>query len=208
MAGDATKIRVWESGDVFVWDPKVTHDATTAIPKDALTALPAGWKPCGLMLGDPGVSMTRSVERTDVNSWQQGRVLERIKSPKVDITFTLLEDNEVSLDLIGQEDVPSVKKRFLALEFVDDSGNVKRWYTVAEARLFVNNDSQQQDVKGREISASLVPVAGKLWKIQESAAPKAAPAVAGAAAGTPAVGASGTPAAGATAGATGGSTGP
>jgi hypothetical protein len=165
MAGDATKIKVLDSGDVYVWDPATTYAPATAKPADTTTALNAGWKPCGLMLGDPGVAMTRSIERTDVNSWQQGRVLERLKNPKVDINFTLLEDNAVTLDLVGQEDVPTVKMRYLLLEFMDDSGAKERWVTLAEARLFVASDAMTQDVKGREITASLVPVAGKYWTI-------------------------------------------
>ena len=165
MAGDATKIKVLDSGDVYVWDPATTYAPATAKPADTTTALNAGWKPCGLMLGDPGVAMTRSIERTDVNSWQQGRVLERLKNPKADLSFTLLEDNAVTLDLVGQEDVPTVKKRYLLLEFMDDSGAKERWVTLAEARLFVASDAMTQDVKGREITASLVPVAGKYWTI-------------------------------------------
>jgi hypothetical protein len=165
MAGDATKIKVLDSGDVYVWDPATTYAPATAKPADTTTALNAGWKPCGLMLGDPGVAMTRSIERTDVNSWQQGRVLERLKNPKLDLSFTLLEDNAVTLDLVGQEDVPTVKKRYLLLEFMDDSGAKERWVTLAEARLFVASDAMTQDVKGREITASLVPVAGKYWTI-------------------------------------------
>jgi len=170
MAGSAQNIKVLDSGDVYVWDPATAYVANTAKPADTTTALAAGWKPCGLMLGDPGVAMTRSIERTDVNSWQQGRVLERLKNPKVDINFVLLEDNAVTLDLVGQEDVPTVKKRYLLLEFMDDSGAKERWVTLAEARLFVASDTMQQDVKGREITASLVPVAGKYWTIVRPAA--------------------------------------
>jgi hypothetical protein len=180
MAGDASNIKVWETGDVYIFDHTKTYDPATAIPADAGTPLHVGadWHPCGLMMGDPGVGMTRSVERTDVNSWQQGRVLERIKNPKSDISFTLLEDNETTLWLVGQEEVPSVKKAYVALEFVDDNGHVKRWFSLAEVRLFVGTDNQTQDVKGREVTGSLVPVAGKYWKIQQTATPastKAAP---------------------------------
>lgn len=177
MAGDASNIKVWETGDVYIFDPQKTYDAATAIPADVGTPLHVGtdWKPCGLMMGDPGVGMTRSVERTDVNSWQQGRVLERVKNPKSDISFTLLEDNETTLWLVGQEDVPSVKKAHIVCEFVDDNGHVKRWFSLAEVRLFVATDNQTQDVKGREVTGSLVPVAGKYWKIQQTAPAVKAP---------------------------------
>lgn len=168
MAGDATKIRVWESADVYIWDSTKPYTAASA-PKDTTTALSADWKPAGLMLGDPGVGMNRSIERTDVNSWQQGRVLERLKNPKADLSFTLLEDNPVTMDLVDQASVPTVKKRYLLLEFIDDNGAKKRWVSLAEVRLFVSTDNQTQDVRGREITGSLVPVAGKYWAILEPA---------------------------------------
>jgi hypothetical protein len=186
MAGDATQIKVWDSGDVYIWDPAKPFVAATGTPKDTTAALPADWKPAGLMLGDPGVGMSRSVERTDVNSWQQGRVLERIKNPKADLAFTLLEDNATVMELVAQEDVPSVKKRYILLDFLDDAGNRKLWVSLAEVRLFVSTDNQTQDVKGREITGSLVPVAGKYWKILEGKAPAVAPKAGAPAGGTPA----------------------
>jgi len=165
MAGDASLIKVRESGDVFIWDPGTAYVPGTSAPVDSSVALATGWKAAGLMLGDPGVGITRSIERTDVNSWQQGRVLERLKNPKVDLNFTLLEDNPTVLDLVGQDSVPTVSKRYLLLEFLLEDGKKERWISKAEARLFVASDDLGQDVKGREISASLVPVAGKYWTI-------------------------------------------
>ena len=167
MAGDASNIRVWESGDVYILDPTATFVEATHVPADIDAALDADWIPAGLMLGTPGVGMARSIDRTDVNSWQQGRVLERIKNPKVDITFTLLEDNDVTADLVDPAAVPGVRKRHVALEFVDDAGYVKRWISKAPVSLFVAADNQEQDVNGREVTGSLVPVAGEYWTIQE-----------------------------------------
>jgi hypothetical protein len=165
MAGDASLIKVRESGDVYIWDPGTAYVPGTSAPVDSSVALATGWKAAGLMLGDPGVGITRSIERTDVNSWQQGRVLERLKNPKVDLNFTLLEDNPTVLELVGQDSVPTVSKRYLLLEFLLEDGKKERWISKAEARLFVSSDDLGQDVKGREISASLVPVSGKYWAI-------------------------------------------
>ena len=69
------------------------------------------------------------------------------------------------LDLVGQDSVPTVSKRYLLLEFLLEDGKKERWISKAEARLFVSSDDLGQDVKGREISASLVPVSGKYWAI-------------------------------------------
>lgn len=167
MAGDASKIRVWETGDVFIFDPDVTYSAVTHLPGDIDDDLPAAWLPAGLMLGDPGVEMPRDIEQTDVNSWQQGRVLTRYKNGKVDLNFTLLEDNDVTADLIDAANVPGPKKRRIALEFVDEDGFKERRISVIEAHLWVANDDKKQDIDGRQVTASLRPQNGAIWTIQE-----------------------------------------
>lgn len=168
MAGDASNIRVWETGDVYIYDPAETYDAATDVPATIDAAIGADWLPAGLMLGTPGVGMARSIERTDVNSWQQGRVKERVKNPKVDITFTLLEDNEVTADLVDDAAVPSIKYRYVALVFTEDeTGIVKRYFSKAKVGLFVSTNNIEQDINGREITGSLEPVAGEYWVIQE-----------------------------------------
>lgn len=167
MAGDASNIRIWETGDVFVYDPTEAYDAATDVPANIDAALSAYWLPAGLMMGTPGVGMARSIERTDVMSWQQGRVKERVKNPKVDISFTLLEDNEVTEDLVDDAAVPSVKYRYVALVFVEDeTGLVKRYFSKAKVGLFVATNNLEQDINGREITGSLEPVAGEYWTIQ------------------------------------------
>jgi hypothetical protein len=167
MAGDASNIRVWETGDVFIFDPTITYAAETHAPASIDAALHAAWIPAGLMKGNPGVGMSREVSRTDVMSWQQGRVKERIKDPKSSITFNLLEDNAVTEDLVDAAKVPGVKQRLVALEFVDEDGYKRRWVSKAKVGLFVSSDNQEQDINGREVTGSLEPVAGEYWTIQE-----------------------------------------
>lgn len=167
MAGDASNIRSWETGDVFIFDPDVIFDADDHVPANIDAALPAQWLPAGLMLGSPGVAMNRQIERTDVNSWQQGRVKEKVKNPKVDINFTVLEDNDVTADLVDAAKVPGIKKRYVACEFVDEDGYVRRWISKAKVALFVATDNQEQDINGREVTGTLEPVAGEYWIIQE-----------------------------------------
>jgi len=166
MAGEASNIRVWETGDVFLLEPGVAYVEGTHVPANIDTALSADWTPAGLMMGAPGVAMARSIDRTDVNSWQQGRVKERVKNPKVDITFNLLEDNEIVDYLVDPASVPKVQKLHVALEFVDDGGYKKRWVSKAPVDLFVSADNQEQDINGREVTGTLVPVAGDYWTIQ------------------------------------------
>jgi hypothetical protein len=167
MSGDASNIRVWETGDVFIFDPTVEYDPATDVPGDIDDVLGSDWLPAGLMMGTPGVAMARSIERTDVMSWQQGRVKERMKNPKLDITFNLLEDNEVTEDLVDPAKVPAVKYRYVALEFLDEDNYKKRWISKAKVGLFVTADNQEQDINGREVTGALEPVAGEYWTIQE-----------------------------------------
>lgn len=169
MAGDASNIRIWETGDVFIFDPEVTYNPETHVPEDIETPLHADWRPAGLMLGTPGVGVDRQIERTDVNSWQQGRVKERAKNPKASITFTLLEDNDVVADLVDEAKVPSIKRRYVACEFIDDEGNKKRYVSKTKVGLFVASDNKEQDVNGRQVDGALEPVAGEYWTVQESA---------------------------------------
>jgi hypothetical protein len=166
MAGDASNIRVWETGDVFLLEPGTPYVEGDHLPANIDAALSGDWIPAGLMMGAPGVAMARSIERTDVNSWQQGRVKERVKNPKVDISFMLLEDNEIVDYLVDPAAVPGIKKLHVALEFVDDEGYKKRWISKAPVDLFVSADNQEQDINGREVTGTLVPVQGDYWTIQ------------------------------------------
>ena len=167
MAGDANNIRVWESGDVYVLDPDVTFSANTHIPDSIDDDLSSDWIPAGLMLGDPGVEMPRSLEQTDVNSWQQGRVLVRYKNGKIDMNFTLLEDNEVTAFLLDSANVPGVRKAHIAVEFVDDDGYKERRISKLPAHLWCPNDNKEQDINGREVQCALRPDNGAIFTVQE-----------------------------------------
>ena len=39
MAGDASNIRVWETGDVYIFDPAETYSAATDVPANVSAAL-------------------------------------------------------------------------------------------------------------------------------------------------------------------------
>lgn len=167
MAGDASKIRVWETGDVFIFDPEVAFVAGTHIPADIDTDLGVAWLAAGLMKGDPGVEMPRDIDKTDVPSWQQGRVLTRYKNPKVDAKFNLLEDNDVTDILVDPENVPRPVRTYIALEFVSEDGYKERRISKAKAHIWVPTDNKQEDVNGRDVECSLYPAGTALWTIQE-----------------------------------------
>jgi hypothetical protein len=167
MPGDQANIRVWETGDVFIFDPDIVFVSGTHVPTDIDADLHVAWLPAGLMKGDPGVEMPREIDKTDVPSWQQGRVLTRYKNAKVDANFNLLEDNEATEILVSPEDVPRPVKTHIALEFVTDDGFKERRISRKPAHIWIPNDNKQEDVNGRDVQCSLYPDGRKLWTIQE-----------------------------------------
>lgn len=167
MPGNASNIRVWETGDVYIFDPDVVYVPATHIPADIDAALPAQWLAAGLMKGDPGLDRPREIERTDVPTWQQGRVFERFKNPKSTLNFNLLEDNEATEILVRPGKVPKPVKTYIAYEVVQDDGYKERGITVKPALIWIPNDAKQQDPNGRDVQCSLVPSGDDIWTIQE-----------------------------------------
>lgn len=169
MPFDTTKVRVWETGDLYIFDPEVTYVAGTHLPADIDTPLHAAWLPCGLMLGDPGVELPRDIEETDLNAWQAKRYRTKFKNGKVDGNATLLEDNDVVNDLLDPEGVPGAKHRRIAMVFVDsDTGHVERRFTKVAAALFVENDNQSEEVNGRPVRIRFYPDnTNKIFTIQK-----------------------------------------
>jgi hypothetical protein len=164
MPGDSTKIRLWETGDVYVFDPTVTYVSATHDPADVTAALHAAWLACGLMLGDPGVDIPREIDKKDINAWQQKRVRTKYKNGKMDLKFTLLEDNTVTQGLINPLGVPKPVKRRLLCAFVGDDGFVERRWTKLPADIWVTNDNHPEDQDGRPCEASLYPdTASLIW---------------------------------------------
>lgn len=155
---DTSKVRVWETGDLFIFDPEVTYVAATHIPADIDADIHAAWLPAGLMLGDPGVELPRDIEETDLNAWQAKRYRTKFKNGKIDGNATLLEDNDVVDDLLDPSKVPTARARRVAMVFVDaDTGWVERRFTKTFANLFVENDSQSEEVKGRPVRLRFYP---------------------------------------------------
>jgi len=166
MAGDPNNVRLWEQGDVYVFDPAVPYVEATHSPADIDTPLHAAWLPAGLMLGDPGVGMPRDIEKTDINAWQAKRFRTKYKNGKQDAAFTLLEDNEVTQDLIDEEGVPTAKRRRILVEFIEENGLIKRMESTGLFDLWVTNNDHKEDVDGRPVEVSTYPNASnKIWTV-------------------------------------------
>lgn len=169
MAGTPGNVRVWETGDVYIFDPDVVYVEATHLPEDIDDALHAAWLPGGLMLGAPGVEMPRDITKTDLDAWQIKRYRTKFKGGKVDANFTLLEHNDVTEDLIAPEDQPSQKSRRLAVVFVDsETGYTERRFGKRPSDLWVTNNNHSEDVEGFPVQASLYPDGSKkIWTIQK-----------------------------------------
>lgn len=157
MPGDASNIPVLLTGDVYIFDPAVAFVEATHMPGDIDDDLAAQWLPLGLMKGDPGVEQPRDIDKTDVPSWQQGRVLTRYKNGKQDANFNLLERNTNVLKLINPTKVPRPVKTRLAFVYEHEDGRVERDITLMPAHIWVPGDNRQEDVNGTDVQCSLYP---------------------------------------------------
>lgn len=168
MAGNPANVRLWETGDVFIFDPEVPYVEATHLPADIDEPLPAQWIPAGLMLGDPGVGMPRDIEKTDLNAWQAKRFRTKYKNGKQDAAFTLLEENEVTDDLIDEESVPTAKRRRIAVVFVEENGYVKRMFSTGLFDLWVTANDHKEDPDGWPVEVSTYPDSNnKIWTVQK-----------------------------------------
>lgn len=94
MAGDPLNASIWPDADVYV------GLLTAANPTDTSDAFDSDWDLVGLLDGDEGFGNSREEEVTDLFAW--GGILVRTarRHFKMSRTFTLLEDNDVTRDLI------------------------------------------------------------------------------------------------------------
>jgi hypothetical protein len=168
MPGNASNIPVLLTGDVYLFDPVVAFVEATHLPADVDDPLHASWLPLGLMKGTPGVKQPRDIDKTDVMSWQQGRVLTRYKNGKMDANFNLLERNANVLKLINPTKVPRPVLAYLAFEYLyEDTGKVERWFTAKKAHIWVPADDREEEINGTDIQCSLYPDDQDLYTLIE-----------------------------------------
>lgn len=167
MAGNASNIPVWLTGDAYIFNPAVPYVEGTHLPADIDAPLHASWLPLGLMKGDPGAEFTRDIEKTDVDSWQQGRVLTRYKNGKVDGTINLLEENTAIELIVRKEKVPRPLKTYVAYVFENEDGALERRFTTKPAHVWAATDHRQEDVNGREVQLTYYPDGDDIFTIQE-----------------------------------------
>jgi len=158
MAGDPTKANIWPDADVYV------GPLTATDPIDIDTPFGADWDLVGLLDGEAGFVQAREEEVEDHYAW--GGILVRTsrRNFKQTITFTALEDNDVTRDLIwpdspaGQLVVPRPKRIKIAFELVEGD-KVKRLISAFQAEVTVNADitEAEGDLTRYELLATIFP---------------------------------------------------
>lgn len=93
MAGDPSNASIWADADVYV------GPTTASVPSDADTAFGVDWDLVGLLNGDAGFTDSVDEDVTDHYAWG---LLVRTSRKNFKLTrgFTVIEDNEVTRDLL------------------------------------------------------------------------------------------------------------
>lgn len=144
MAGNVDNAALWTDADVYI-APK-----GTAAPATATTAFGVGWELVGLLDGDQGFTQSRNEETSDFYAW--GGILVRTsrRNFKLTVSFTALEDNDTTRDLIWpgssatQLVVPRPAEVMVAFE-TREGDKVKRLITANYAEVTVSGDITENE---------------------------------------------------------------
>lgn len=158
MSGDPSNATIWPDADVYV-------GATDAAdPADIDTAFGVDWDLVGLLDGDQGFVQSREEQKTDHYAW--GGILVRTsrRNFKLTVAFTLLEDNEVTRDLIwpgssaGELVVPRPARIKVAFETVEGTTK-RRLISAYEAEVEINGDitDNEADLTQYQMLATIFP---------------------------------------------------
>jgi hypothetical protein len=175
MAGNVDAASLWADADVMV------APLETAIPTDAGTAFGVGWELVGLLDGDQGFTQSRSEDSSEHFAW--GGILVRTsrRNFRLSVSFTALEDNETTRDLIWPGStatslvVPRPAKVMIAFE-MREGDKVKRLITANYAEVTVSGDitDSESSLTQYPLTATIYPDAttdpATLLTVQESAA--------------------------------------
>jgi len=170
VAGDPTKVGVWPDADVYI------ADTDAEIPADVDTPFDAAWKFVGLLDGDAGFVQSREEDVADHYAW--GGILVRTtrRQFKQTVTFTALEDNDTTRELIwpgssaGELKVPRPARKKIAFE-TREGDKVRRLISKFEAEITINGDITDSEgaPTSYELQATIFPDAdGVLFVEQKS----------------------------------------
>lgn len=158
MAGDPSAASIWADADVYVGPTDATN------PDDADTEFGPEWDLVGLLSGDAGFVESREEDSEDHFAW--GGILVRTtrRNFKLTKTFTALENNDVTRELIwpgspaGKLVVPRPKR--IKIGFETREGNrIRRLISAFEAEVHVEGDitDSEADLTEYEMVATIFP---------------------------------------------------
>lgn len=174
MAGNVDNADLWADADTWI------APLGTALPLDASTAFGVGWELVGLLDGDQGFTQSRSEDVGEHFAW--GGILVRTsrRNFKLTMSFTALEDNATTRDLIWPGStattlvVPKPEKLLVAFE-MREGATVKRLITANYAEVTVNGDitDNETSLTSYPLLATIYPDAStdpaELLTVQETA---------------------------------------
>ena len=163
MAGDSDNATIWNNADVY-WSSNVA----ATIPADVDTAFSAAWDLVGLLDGDTGFGYEREEDVEKLKAW--GGVLVRVsrRNFSLSVTFTALEDNDTTHDLIwpgssgGQLVVPKPIRGRIGFETREGDRKLRRIsYYQAEVAIDDTITDQEGDLTRYVFRAEIFPDASE-----------------------------------------------
>lgn len=159
MSGEIANASFWADADVYIGDIDTATD-----PADVDTDFGAGWELVGLLDGDAGFTFAREEEKNDHYAWGGIIVRTSRKNFKQTVTFSALEDNDVTRDLIwpgssaGTLVVPRPTPVKIAFE-MREGDKVRRLISANYAEVDVNGDinENESDLTKYELIATIFP---------------------------------------------------
>lgn len=101
MAGDATKVDLWQDADVYI------APLLSTVPTGVTAAWAAAWQLVGLLDGEEGFTETREEESDEKYAWGSLLVKKTRGKHKRTIKFVALEDNATTFALANPGSVRS-----------------------------------------------------------------------------------------------------
>lgn len=158
MAGNPEMASLWPDADVY------TAPLGTALPATVADVFPAGWDLVGLLDGEEGFTHARDESVDDLFAWGGILVRRSRRNFKATVSFTALEDNDVTRDLIwpgstATSIVVPVPQRILIAFETREGDKVQRLISAYQAEVEVSGDivDKESDLTKYPLIATIYP---------------------------------------------------
>jgi hypothetical protein len=181
VAGDPTKVKIWEDADVRILKPASIVGPDTLVtltPTDVDEVWDPLWLLVGLLNGSDGFGETREWDTSDHTAWGYGLIKVSSRNFKMTRTFTALEANVVTDYLYSPGDTSGLVKvakpalAYLAFETYSDDGVKERLISTMPARITApDSNRNEEDLASREFTANIFPNTNKELFVRQITAP-------------------------------------